>query len=697
MLKNRLEFKVLGIIGATLCVGFAILGVTAIWLEYAALMKLQTTNTRGLANLIAQELAENMMAGEMAVINRYVERVKGKGQVLDLKVFSPEGKPSGNKSAPVDPVVAEALASGQARELRRTLDDGKHVLSFAVPLANEERCTSCHDKGARYAGAILLTTSLQDGYIAARNLTFTLTAAGFVFFLIMLGSLYLFFRQTIVRNIRELSERIQVIAHGEGDLTSRMPVRTGDELGELAEGVNMLIAKLREIVTSLYSQAGHIAISACRTVKGTEELVASTSEQKDLSTSVAVASEEMSATLNDVAATTQRAAQLSLNVDRAAKVGMETVEETSLSIDQIRTNVLGTLEAMGKLEVSSGQIGEIVGIIEDIADQTNLLALNAAIEAARAGDAGRGFAVVANEVKTLSNRTATSTRQIAAIVKSIQEEIGAVVASIDEGKARVEEGVERSVHARQQLEGILRLAGDSTEMISQIATATEEQSATTTEITEKIGQVSATAGAVNGQMEQTARIFRELSETAENIYGTVGKFSVGCYHDTVKGYAAELRERVTAALEKAIADRKITLEALFSTDYTPIPNTAPQKYRTPFDRFFDDVVSPLQEDILARDSGMYYAISVDRKGYCPSHNLRYARPLTGDAAEDKEHNRTKRIFNDRTGIRCATHTQSFLLQTYLRDTGEVMNDLSTPITIGGKHWGAVRIGYRADD
>ncbi|GLI37434.1 methyl-accepting chemotaxis protein [Geobacter hydrogenophilus] len=696
-MRNRLEFKVLGIIGATLCVGFAILGVTAIWLEYTALMKLQAANTRGLSTLISQEIAENMMSGDMAVINRYVARVKGKGQVLDLKVFGPAGKPSGDKGAAADPVVAEAIAAGRAGELRHTLGDGRHVLSFAVPLVNEERCTTCHEKGARYTGAILLTTSLQDGYVSARNLTIALVATGFVFFLIMLGTLYLFFRQTIVRNIRELSDRIQVIAHGEGDLTSQMPVRTSDELGELAEGVNMLIAKLREIVTSLYSQAGHIAISACRTVKGTEGLVASTAEQKDLSTSVAVASEEMSATLNDVAATTQRAAQLSINVDQAAKVGMETVEETSLSIDQIRTSVLGTLEAMGKLETSSGQIGEIVGIIEDIADQTNLLALNAAIEAARAGDAGRGFAVVANEVKTLSNRTATSTRQIAAIVRSIQEEIGTVVTSIDEGKTRVEEGVEKAGHARQQLEGILRLATDSTDMISQIATATEEQSATTVEITEKIGQVSATAGAVNGQMEETAHIFRELSETAEKIYGTVGRFSVGCYHDAVKGYAAELRDRATAVIEKALEARKITIDALFSTDYTPIPNTAPQKYRTPFDRLFDELVSPVQEEVLGRDSGMYYAICVDREGYCPSHNLRYSRPLTGDAAVDKDHNRTKRIFNDRTGIRCATHTQSFLLQTYLRDTGEVMNDLSTPITVGGKHWGAVRIGYRADD
>ena len=88
---------------------------------------------------------------------------------------------------------------------------------------------------------------------------------------------------------------------------------------------------------------------------------------------------------------------------------------------------------------------------------------------------------------------------------------------------------------------------------------------------------------------------------------------------------------------------------------------------------------------------------MDRSGYVPSHNLRYTQRLTGDMMKDKDGNRTKRIFNDRTGLRAAVNEDSFILQTYLRDTGEVMNDMSTPIIIAGKHWGGVRIGYSAED
>ncbi|BEH09108.1 MULTISPECIES: methyl-accepting chemotaxis protein [Geobacter] len=696
MFQTRLAFKVLAIIGITLFLGFAALGITSIWLEYTAIMDLQTRNTRGLSTLVVRDIGELMMAGDMAVIERYVADVRGKGAVLDLRIYDAAGRSAGKKQDAPDGEVQAALTAGVTAEKRHKVD-GRHVLSFIVPLANEMRCQSCHEQSVRFNGAMLLTTSLEEGYSGARKLTMALALVGVCSFFFLLGVMYLFFNRVIIRNIGEISRRVQEIAQGEGDLTASVPVRSSDELGVLAEGINLLVTNLREIISGLYHQTGHIAISACRTIKETERLVASTHEQKDLSTSVAVASEEIAATLNDVAVNTQRAAQLSLSVDRAAHEGMATVTETAESIDRIRDSVMATLDTMDKLQQSSDQIGEIVGIIGDIADQTNLLALNAAIEAARAGDSGKGFAVVANEVKVLSDRTASSTREIGTIIRSIQAEIRAVVASIAEGKDKVEVGVERSTTARRQLEDILRLAAESTDMINQIATATEEQSATTGEISEKICQVSGTAERVNGQMEQTAGIFRELSETAEQIYGTVGRFKVGTYHDTVKGLASEMRDRVIATLERAAADRRVTLDALFSAEYTPIPDTFPQKYRTPSDRLFDEIISPIQEDVLGRDSGMYYAICVDRRGYCPSHNLRYSRPLTGNREADKEHNRTKRIFDDRTGLRCAGNTGSFLLQTYLRDTGEVMNDLSVPIVIGGRHWGAVRIGYRADD
>jgi methyl-accepting chemotaxis protein len=163
----------------------------------------------------------------------------------------------------------------------------------------------------------------------------------------------------------------------------------------------------------------------------------------------------------------------------------------------------------------------------------------------------------------------------------------------------------------------------------------------------------------------------------------------------MKSKACELRDQAVATLEKALDSGSITLDQLFSRQYTPISKTSPQKFTTAFDALFDRIISPLQEEVLGTNSDIVFAICVDNKGYCASHNLKFSKPLTGNPEVDKVQNRTKRLFNDKTGLKAGESTGTFLLQTYQRDTGEIMNDLSTPIVIRGKHWGGVRIGYKA--
>jgi len=410
--------------------------------------------------------------------------------------------------------------------------------------------------------------------------------------------------------------------------------------------------------------------------------------------SVAVASEEISATLNDVALTTAKASELSKQVDESASLGQGVVGETAQSMTRIKEGVDGTLVVMRRLETSSEQIGEIVGLIEDVADQTNLLALNAAIEAARAGEAGRGFAVVAGEVKTLSGKTSVSTREIGSLVKAIQADIRAAMQSIEEERGRVDVGIDNSQRASGQIAEIMRLSADSSDMILAIANATEEQSATTSEISFKIHQVSETASQIQEQMENSVVTFGELTTTAEKIYSTVGRFKVGNHHAVIKTLMVELRDRTAGELEQAVKSGRTSMGALFSAEYQPIPNTMPQKYSTPTDRLFDEIVSPVQEEILSREASLIYAIGADLRGYIPSHNARFSKPLTGNFQTDMLQNRTKRIFTDKTAARGAANTDTFLLQTYQRDTGEVLNDLSMPLYLDGRHWGCIRMGYQ---
>jgi len=694
MFKNKLIHKILGIIGITLCLGFAAMGSMALWLEYNATMDLQVKNSRNIAAIISNDIAEYMMKGDSKAVEKFIKEAKEKRFAINLKIYDAEGKEPATASAAVNPDVLKSINSGKPLEIKLK-ENGLHTLNSAVPLVNEERCKQCHDAAPKFLGAILLTTSLEDGYKSAINLTILLTAAGVFFFLVMLCAMYFFFKKTIVKDLLDFSEKLKLIARGEGDLTKEIPVRSKDEIGQLAVEINHLISKLREIISSLYQQAGNISVSVCTVALGANKTVSATTDQKEQAMSVAVATEEMAATLNVVASNTHRAAEFSAQVDSAASEGMTVVDEACNCIKIVNDNVATTLGTVERLETSSNKIGEIVVLIEDIADQTNLLALNAAIEAARAGEHGRGFAVVADEVKNLSAKTATSTKEIAKIITDIQNESREAASSIIEEKKRVEEGVEKSLAARDCLEKILQIAGESADMINQIASATEEQSATVNEISSKIHHVSETSTTVHTQMQTSGKAFEELSEVAEQIFSTVGKFSVGNHHDTMKNYACELRDRAVAAIEKAVSEKRIRIEDLFDRNYQAIPKTSPQKYSTSFDKFFDQFISPLQEEIAAKSGEIFFAICVDDHGYVPCHNLRYTKPLTGDLETDKVNNRTKRIFDDRTGIRAAKSSDTSLLQTYMRDTGEIMNDMSTPIYINNRHWGAIRIGYKA--
>lgn len=690
MFKSSLTRKIVFIIAATLFVGFACLGVLSIYLEYTATIDLQRKNARQLASTVTHDLLNQMTLGDMKDFGRYVSEIKAKGGVAEIKLYNAEGKEWGGSSASEE--MRSAITSASTTELAAS-KEGKRFLSMAVPLANEERCRSCHKGDAKYLGGVIVTTSLEDGFAAALRLTLVMSAAGVFFFFAMLWTLYVFFNRTVVQQIVELYKQLGDLAGSEGDLTKILQVRTTCEIGQLGVEVNNLTGKIRTTFSELYSQTCLIGTNVCELAAGTERTLKMTQDQKDQAFTVAASTEEMAQTIHEVTENTHRAASLSSAVDSAASSGMIVVEETWDCMQQISGSVNNTLVIIRELEAASTHIGEMVVLIEDIADQTNLLALNASIEAARAGDAGKGFAVVASEVKGLAEKTTASTREIKKVVASIQKTSRSAADMITTESALVKTGLAKAEEARDSLENIKNHANESRIMIEQIATASEEQNATTNNISEMIHLVSHSAEETYTMMQRTSEGFATFAEVVEQIYSSVGKFSVGNYHDTVKGYIREIEAQVLEAVEKALSDRTITIENLFDRNYVPVPHTEPQKFTTRFDAFFDKIISPFQEMIVNRDSKVMYAICVDNNGYCPSHNLRFSKPLTGNPEIDKNNNRTKRVFNDHTGIRCARNTEGYLLQTYRRDTGEILNDMSKPVAINNRHWGAIRIGY----
>ena len=159
--------------------------------------------------------------------------------------------------------------------------------------------------------------------------------------------------------------------------------------------------------------------------------------------------------------------------------------------------------------------------------------------------------------------------------------------------------------------------------------------------------------------------------------------------------AQDFGRRSAETMEAWLAAKEVSEERLFSFLYYPVPRTDPPKFTTDWDRLSDRDIQGVEEAVLSRAQGLVFAVLVDRYGYLPTHNLRYSQPLTGNLANDLVNNRTKRIFNDKTGIAAARSAAPFLIQRYQRDTGETMVDLSVPVFVRGMHWGAVRLGFRA--
>ena len=195
--------------------------------------------------------------------------------------------------------------------------------------------------------------------------------------------------------------------------------------------------------------------------------------------------------------------------------------------------------------------------------------------------------------------------------------------------------------------------------------------------------------------EELKSVAAEIDAKGEESFEKMILAGVNCLHETLYQDALDLSTRVAAVLESALQRHELTEAALFSARYQEIPGTNPKKYRTEYDAFTDRAVRPLLEEFLSHHGVASYAIAVNVEGYCPTHNLRYSQEPTGNYQVDLVKSRSKRIFNDRVGLCSASHDRKVLLQTYRRDTGEILHDLSVPLFVNGRRWGAIRLGYPA--
>lgn len=448
-------------------------------------------------------------------------------------------------------------------------------------------------------------------------------------------------------------------------------------------------------VDKIGSEIDHIMIGAAETSYFVDSIKNKIAQDVQAANGIVAGSEQNASTTEQIAANAERASKVAADVRTESVAGRAEVDLGLAQIGKARNDAQSASAMMSTLQEKSKRIHGITEVISEIAARTNLLALNAAIEAARAGEHGRGFAVVAGEVRQLAQRTKEATDDIGAMVRSITEEAERAAGGMQALSIKVAEASQNVERVHGFLGNIERSAGISEEEIQQIARASREHVATTHRIAEAILKIRDGMLQTDIELPRVAASAMALSERAELVYDAIAESNAKTQHDDIQKVAAGAAKRIGKLFEESIAAGRISEAALFDRSYQPVPNTNPPKHTTQFDSFTDRVLPDLQEGILEAMPQLAYAGAVDTNGYFPTHNKKFSKPLTGDYDTDLVNNRTKRIFSDRTGKRCGANTKPFLLQTYKRDTGEVMHDLSVPIYVHGKHWGGFRVGYRS--
>ncbi|OEF92725.1 methyl-accepting chemotaxis protein [Vibrio splendidus] len=364
----------------------------------------------------------------------------------------------------------------------------------------------------------IISTKLSEGIK-------TEVIAGTVFILFGLA-IIAFASLSIVKPIRQVVERLNDIASGEGDLTQRLEVKSQDEIGQLSKGFNLFLDKLQHTIKEVIHTTEQVASTTSQakaSASSTRESSESQFKEVDL---VATAAEEMTQTAGLVVQNAEVAVDAACEANRSAQQGQQVIELSAGEMRKLVERMSSAVPIVEELAKNNGNITEILSVIEGISEQTNLLALNAAIEAARAGEQGRGFAVVADEVRNLASRTQSSVGEIRAVIDKVHAGTQDVVEAIQEGNILANDTALHVQKAVEDLGSIFTSIEAISDMNSQIVRAAEEQQSVSGEVNQSVVNIRDLSAKILEQAAASEQVGNEIDQLSQQQQKLVNQFKV---------------------------------------------------------------------------------------------------------------------------------------------------------------------------